>query len=160
MRHPYPWLDPAILAGQPTVGAMLDLCEENYRLLSRLVPGMRQRGPGERARVSLGAELQVSILEQTPYTTTLRLTYLFSDGEAASSRADPDARLRLYHDARQIEVLDLRQQALPVVAGYCAPSLQIKWRLNLFLSKWLGYCWRRGYCFDTAVFRLPDESCA
>ena len=161
MRESYPWLDANVLAGQPTVGAMLDLCEENYRFLLCLIPGVRQRGPGEYASMNLGAELQIIVCEQTPYTTTLRLTYLFDAGDEGDARvrADPDACIRLYHDACQIEVLELRQHALPVVAGYKAPALVNKWRLNLFLSKWLGYCWRRGYCFEPAAFVLFDENC-
>ncbi len=158
MRQLYPWLDPAMLAGKPTVGAMLDLCEENYRYLSRLIPGMRKRRPGGRACSRRGAELEVTILEQTPYTTTVRLTYLFEGGDEPL-HADPDARIRLYHDARQVEVLDLSQQALPVTGGYQVPALSRKWRMNLFLSKWLGYCWRRGYCFDADAFGLLDERC-
>ncbi len=162
MRQGYPWLDPDILSGRPNVGAMLDLCEENYACLLRLIPGLRRLRVGEQAWIEKNALLYVLVQEQTPYTTTIRLTYLFASSDSARSSpmgADPDARIRLYHDARQIEVLGLEQNALPIRAGYQAPSLLIKWRLNLFLSKWLGYCWRQGYCFDTACFGELDENC-
>ena len=48
---------------------------------------------------------------------------------------DPDAVLRVYHDTAQVEVVDLRQSALPLVAGYHYPSLLNKWKVQLFLSK-------------------------
>jgi hypothetical protein len=58
--------------------------------------------------------------------------------------------LRAYHDAGQVEVLDLRQTALPVFNHYRSPALQAKWKANLFLAKWLSYCLIRGHRFPPA----------
>jgi uncharacterized protein YqiB (DUF1249 family) len=55
--------------------------------------------------------------------------------------------LRAYHDAAQVEVLSLRQTVLPVLRHYDTPALGAKWRANLFVSKWLGYCLSQGYRF-------------
>jgi uncharacterized protein YqiB (DUF1249 family) len=60
---------------------------------------------------------------------------------------DPNARLCAYHDAMQVEVLDLHQTALPVYRHYAYPALDAKWRANLFLARWLAYCVRQGYRF-------------
>lgn len=91
-------------------------------------------------------DLHLRIQEQTPYTTLVHLTYLFPyDSEY---RPDPDALLRVYHDSRQVEVMELKQTALPLNGGQKLPTLVQKWRLSLFLSKWLSYCVEQGHCFD------------
>jgi len=127
------------------------LCEENYRRLKRLAPGLANwRGdlcsPGQD-----GMGLHLEVIEQTRFTSLLRLTYLFPQAEGQEHRlplADPDALLRAYHDARQVEVLDLRQTILPLHNHYRSPALEAKWRANLFLGKWLAYCVRSGHLFE------------
>lgn len=147
------WLDT-----RPSVGDLLALCEENYWCLSSLVPQLHRLQGEHRSCRPDHQDLHLTIVEQTPYTTLLRLTYRFShaDGEAA----DPDALLRVYHDARQVEVEDLRQQSLPTSRLYEAPGLLNKWRLNLFVAKWLAYCLRQGHLFVddvTAVRRAAYD---
>jgi len=78
----------------------------------------------------------------------LQLTYRFN--EAGGLVADPAALLRAYHDARQLEVLELRQQVLPLDLRPDMASLERKWRASLFLSKWLGYCWSQRHGFNMA----------
>jgi uncharacterized protein YqiB (DUF1249 family) len=135
----------------------LALCEENFHLLSRLAPQLRTRRGPLVSRVKDGVDLHLSIEEQARYTTLLRLTYLFADGAGGNSGlgADPDARLRVYHDARQVELLDLRQTALPRLANYQAPALVSKWRANLFLWKWLAYCLHQGHRFGSETIEVP-----
>jgi uncharacterized protein len=141
------------------LGALLALCEENFVLLSRLVPELRTRGGILVSRLKDGVDLHLSIEEQARFTTLLRLTYIFaeddSDHSDAGFGADPDARLRVYHDARQVEVLDLRQTALPRLAHYQAPALDSKWRVNLFLWKWLVYCLHQGHRFGSEAVEKP-----
>jgi uncharacterized protein YqiB (DUF1249 family) len=136
----YPWISRAdhLLDYLPTVGKLLDLCEENYHLLLSLSPQLH-RLQGLHASCRPGhMDLYLEILEQTPYTTVVHLTYYFS--HAQGQRADPDAFLRVYHDAQQIEVISLRQNILPIEANYAHPSLFNKWKINVFLSKWLSFC--------------------
>lgn len=90
-------------------------------------------------------DLHLEILEQTPYTTLVHLTYFFAHSEARLP--DPDARVRIYHDSRQAEVVDLAQRALPLNMGVERPTMEQKWRVNLFLSKWLSYCVQQGHRF-------------
>ena len=68
---------------------------------------------------------------------------------------DPNARLCAYHDARQVEVLDLHQTALPIYRHYDFPALDAKWRANLFLAKWLAFCARQGYRFGVRGWGDP-----
>lgn len=134
---------------RPTVGALMALYEENYALLGRLVPALPMRRGLLLSHRPGVVDLQLTIESQSPYTTLLRLTHVFG-GDAAGRSAfgsDPDARLRAYHDARQVEVLALRQTALPLHADYQPPAFDSKWRVNLFLAKWLAFCLQQGHCF-------------
>lgn len=140
-------------ATAPNVGGLMALCEENYGSLMRLAPALPRLSGRQRSRPGHAAELNLAVMEQAPYTTTLRLTHVFGRSDSDSSHAvddpgdEPDAVLRAYHDAGQVEVLSLRQTILPVLNHYDAPALAAKWRANLFVSKWLAYCRREGHRF-------------
>lgn len=146
----YPWATSLARSGRPTVGNLMGLCEENYRTLLRLIPDLRWIQGEMRSVLDQDLDLHLEILEQAPYTTLLRLTYYFPHNDGLVHRLrdpDPDALLRAYHDAGQVEVLDLRQTALPLHNNYRYPALEIKWKVNLFLSKWLAFCVMRGHLF-------------
>ncbi len=152
----FPWLSQlhTLLDSAPTVGRLLDLCEENYWQLMALAPGLASaRGLMKSSRPGQ-MDLYLEVLEQTPYTTVIHLTYYFSHHEG--QMPDPDAVLRLYHDAAQVEVIDLRQSALPLIAGYQHPSLRNRWKVQLFLSKWLAYCRHQGHRFDPSPELLTE----
>lgn len=140
---------PAHLETRPrSFAGLMDLYEANYMRLRRLCPDLAS-ARGERvSRVPDAMDLHMQVEAQTPYTTTIRLTYLFEGGEGGTRRS-PDVLVRMYHDARQVEVLgrhcrpldlDIRVDDLPRQR-----SLYCKWRLNRFLFKWLGYCLRQGH---------------
>jgi len=146
------WLDRT-----PSVGDLLSLCEENYRHLQSLVPQIRRLQGSHCSCRPEHQDLHLTIIEQTPYTTLIRLTYRFADSMGGSP--DPDALLRVYHDARQVEVEDLRQHILPTHRLYEAPGLLNKWRLNLFVSKWLTFCLSQGHLFVADVTALHEPAC-
>ncbi|NEX20031.1 DUF1249 domain-containing protein [Thiorhodococcus mannitoliphagus] len=133
------------------MGALMALCEENFTLMQRLAPGLRLLS-GSLTSTQRGViDLHLNIEAQSPYTTQVRLTHLFGVNGERDPRPDPDARLRVYHDARQIEVLDLRQSVLRLSKDYAHPALLDKWQANLFLSKWLVFCLRQGHRFGVAA---------
>lgn len=142
------WRQVWSLATRPTVGGLMEVCEESYSSLTRLVPELHRAQGHLRARAGSGLDLHLQVLEQSRYTTLIRLTYAFphhaGDGLPC---LDPDARLCVYHDALQAEVLDLHQTALPIYRHYAYPALDAKWKANLFLARWLAYCVRQGYRF-------------
>jgi uncharacterized protein YqiB (DUF1249 family) len=146
-----------LLVNGPSVGDLLDLCEENYRCLHSLVPQLKRLQGKHCSSRPDHQDLHLTILEQTPYTTLLRLTYEFANADGGLS--DPDVLLRVYHDARQVEVENLRQQNLPTRRLYEAPGLMNKWRLNLFVSKWLAFCVRQGHLFGDDVTALRQPAC-
>lgn len=140
-----------LLTPPPDVGGLMTLCEENYGALMRLAPTL-QHLSGQLCSKPPGlAELSLSVVEQSPYTTSLQLTHVLRDEAAAQHPCEPDALLRAYHDAEQVEVLHLRQTVLPILSHYQAPALAAKWRANLFVSKWLGYCLHQGYRFPLST---------
>lgn len=145
---PYPWCLGKFLPSHLSLGGLVDLCEENYRLLLRLMPDNQMLRGRYLSALPRGMDLHLEILEQSRYTTLLHLTYYFHQEYGALP--DPDATLRAYHDAGQVEVLDLRQSALPLNRGPLLPTLAQKWRINLFLSKWLTYCVAQGHRFQGA----------
>lgn len=155
----YPWCTSFALLGRPTVGDLMSLCEENYNVLERLAPGLREIRGEMRSSLDGGADLFLEVLEQSRYTTLLRLTHFFPHGDGRVHRlpqADPDALVRVYHDSAQVEVLDLRQTALPLHNHYRSPALVAKWRANVFLGKWLGYCTQQGHCFPVRRPQHPE----
>ncbi len=147
-----------IVLAPASVGALLDLCEENFQLLGLIAPGLRGMQGTHRSHRPGHLDLHLDVLEQAAYTTTLRLTYWFDEHQGRA--ADPDATLRVYHDARQLEVLDLRQQALPVGRLFESPALARKWKAGVFLSKWLWYCVRSGHRFEGASDPAVDSASA
>ena len=138
-----------LITGHPDVGALMSLCEENFVLLRRLAPELNAYPAGQPrlSRRPGTVDLSLEIEEQARYTTLVHLTHRFTDAETLAAHSDPDARLRVYHDARQVEVLELRQSILPLRTQYAHPALADKWRANLFLSKWLMFCLRQGHGF-------------
>jgi uncharacterized protein YqiB (DUF1249 family) len=136
------------------MGMVLDLSEENYVLLMRLAPTLAQMSGRYQSNLEHGMDLYLEAMEQTPYTSLVHLTYYFS--HAVGDYPDPDATLRVYHDSRQIDVLDLRQSTLPLHRWGDNPTLEQRWRINLFLSKWLQYCIVQGHGFMSGSHKVMD----
>ena len=145
MQKPnYPWNLNGALRFKPSVGQLMDLCEENYYLILKLAPDIHQMQGKYQSTQLPHIDLHLEILEQSPYTSLIHLTYFFDH----SRNADPDTVLRVYHDSRQVEVIDLKQKYLPVIHSYDHPGLLMKWKANIFISKWLSYCLHQGHTFD------------
>jgi uncharacterized protein len=140
-----------------TFAALMELYENNYLRLRRLCPDLDAMD-GEQVSGAPGAsDLHLCVLERTPYTTRFRLSYEF--GEGGRLRRQPDMTIRMFHDARQAEVVgrfcrrrgeDLTIDALAGVSG-----LACRWRHNRFLFKWLGFCLTQGH-----QFRIRDAVAA
>ena len=96
----YPWSGILLTPERPSVGDLMRLCEENYAWLKRLAPGLADWRGEFQSLGRDGVELHLEVIEQSPYTSLLRLTYLFPQLDGQEHRiplADPDALLRAYH---------------------------------------------------------------
>ncbi len=141
--------------------SLMDLYENNFIRIRKLIPclsGMQgqtscmARVPAKAysvSRVTGCLDLHCHILEQSKYTTTFILTYHFADTDSPDGFvAEPQLRCRAYHDAGLVEVLTghllhgrQRYDQMPTKA------VQVKWRLNRLLYKWLGFSLHTGHCF-------------
>lgn len=133
------------LAG--TFAGLMDLYERNYIGLRRLIPRMPRDRQDLLSQVPGGLDLHLRLLERHRYTSDLALTYLFEKTEGP--RAEPDLHVRIYHDARQAEVMSAHLRHWPEFAAEQCTELRTRWRVNRFLWKWLNYCLHQGHCFDT-----------
>ncbi len=131
------------------LSSLMALYEENSTLLFRLIPEVRSIAVGGELQIDQPLPLLLKIQEQSPYTTTLNLTHRFI-GESGQEE-EPSARIRLYHDSDQCEVMSMSQgeslRSFLSLVKDGDENLDVRWRLNLFLNHWLRYCLEQGYQF-------------
>ena len=131
------------------------LCEANYAKILALIPDLPRIERSVTATVVGKPSLHIRVLERCPYTLTLELTHSFSEG--FESLFEPAVHLRVYLDARAVEVLSDHDRPSIAFAleRYPQPRqvLDYKWTLNYFLSRWLDHCAQSRYRFVS-----PDES--
>lgn len=130
--------------------ALMGLYESNDLRLRSLAGDPRGLRGQLRSCVPGDCALLLTVLEQSPYTTTLELTYDLSEA-AGAPRTAPDMVLRLYHDARLAEALGWSAaHAHDVLRGLrrqAERELDHRWARNTMLNKWLEYCVERGHFF-------------
>ncbi|MFO1371006.1 MAG: DUF1249 domain-containing protein [Candidatus Competibacteraceae bacterium] len=139
-----------------TFSALMELYERNYISIRRLIPTMPRASTMQISRIPGGLDLHLHVIERFRYTSELRLTYRFTQDETAI--AEPDLHIRVYHDARLVEVMaaHLRHQAAfnaDILASQRPnrAELYTRWRINRFLDKWLNYCLHQGHRFSKST---------
>ena len=137
-------------------GGLMALYESNYVRMRWLFPQLqviRHAGTRMISDAPKDFPLYLEVLEATRYTTTLRLTYFLDSDQGLV--ADPDLKLRLYHDAGQLEAMACaavhRHVALRQFSTPAGAELQRRWARNMMLNKWLEYCADQGHDFGRAV---------
>jgi uncharacterized protein YqiB (DUF1249 family) len=130
---------------------LMTIYESNYLKLARIVADLSPSSPVCESCVPDDCDLHLRILRREPYTTTLKLTYLFvePDGEKV---LDPDLTLRIYYDARLVEAVAAnpahRHPLLKELdRPQAAEELGRRWRINMMLNKWLDYLHDMGHSF-------------
>ena len=130
-----------------TFAALMDLYENNYLRLKKLIPDLNQIEGSSTSMVVGCLDLHLTILEQSKFTSLLSLTYAFNRKEAVVR--EPNLLIRVYHDVALAEVLNgelhhgrLTLKNLPETA------IMERWHLNRFLYKWLGFCLHIGHSFN------------
>src|SRR5688572_30218094 len=79
-------------------GGLMDIYEQNYIRLRRLIPDFGKIGQRAVSTIPGGVDLHYECLQRSKYTTIFSLTYKFETLE-------PNLEIRVYHDARVAEVL-------------------------------------------------------
>lgn len=148
------YIVPQCRAEPRSLGALMALYEGNFIKLMALAPALRlpsQVVASARAasisRAARDLDLHLCVDAVTRYTIDLRLTYLFQD--AAGLAADPDLHLRVYLDARMVEVISWsnshRHEVLRQLALTSSRELDRRWSQNIMLGKWLDYLGDMGH---------------
>ena len=130
------------------------LYEGNFIKLLALAPALNTPVEGVKGEASLSRtagdlDLYLTVHSVTRYTVDLRLIYIFEDSDGSS--ADPDLHVRLYLDARMVEVISWSvfhvHEVLRRLAAASSRELDRRWSQNIMLSKWLDYLTDRGHGF-------------
>ncbi len=125
-----------------TFTGLMTLYESNYIKLAHLASGLDRAGGSIVSRSPRDSDLHAHVLRREPYTTTLKLTYLFRELDGVVV-ADPDLILRIYHDARLVEAVSGRERhchhKLRELSTSAGAELDRRWRINMMLNKWLDY---------------------
>ena len=139
-----------------TFAGLMELYEVNYIRFRQLCPGLDAITEASVSTVEGALSLHLRLIERCKYTTTVSLTYLFRDGQC-EIKAEPNLTVRIYHDARQAEVLSRAYRRLGkeirIRDLHDGSELKWRWNMNRFLYKWLGYCHYQGHYF-------PDQRAA
>ncbi len=121
---------------------LMTLYESNHARLKQLLGDLHRVPEMAVSASARDLPLYLTVEERCRYTTVMQLTYWFEDGSARS--ADPDLRLRIYHDARLAEAVSCadhpRHSALQAVWRPARSEMEQRWTLNILLNKWLEFC--------------------
>lgn len=125
--------------------SLMTLYESNFIRLGWLVPDLKRLRGSVTSRVRGEPALELSVIEQCRYTTTLGMTYLLGDERL------PELKIRVYHDARLAEACgtaaDPTHARLQRLAADVAREQGRRWSCNMLLNKWLEYCAGNGHRF-------------
>lgn len=151
---------PQCSAEPRSLGGLMALYESNFIKLCEIAPLLSGAGtrPAGYSRVSSSArdlDLHLAVDAVTRYTMDLRLTYLFPDEDRLVR--DPDLHLRIYLDARMVEVVSWsvsrRHAILRDLLAATGRELDRRWARNIMLGKWLDYLRDMQHNFPVSVTR-------
>jgi len=146
MLQEYLLVPETIVKPKSFVGLM-SLYESNYLRLQQLIPELDRLDGYFRSRVAGDCDLHVEILERSRYTVTLVLSYFFY--EEGVRIADPDMKVRAYLDGRLAESMgfsgEQRHAAFARLSLAQRAELNVRWRRNIILNKWLDYLMEQGH---------------
>jgi uncharacterized protein len=133
--------------------ALMGLYESNYIRLSSLAGDLLRLDGQHRSKVPGDCDLLLTLTDRSPYTSTVNLTYLFSE-ETGELRL-PDMQVRVYHDAHLVEAHEwagsYSQPVLKALRTHAERELDQRWARNVMLNKWLEYCVERGHRFSSST---------
>jgi uncharacterized protein YqiB (DUF1249 family) len=119
-------------------------CESNYARLLQLFPDYETANCRE-FQLRGGQRVRIDIVERCRYTTLMRVC---QRGGTDDWLTPPQFDLRVYHDARMVEVSSF-QASDRIAARYEYPNPDMhardeKTQQNLFLAEWLSHCLEQG----------------
>jgi uncharacterized protein YqiB (DUF1249 family) len=151
------YIVPQCIVAPRSLGALMALYEGNFIKLAALAPMLPPERPVIASRaVSTSPDdldLHLAVDAVARYTLDLRLSYHFADRTGCV--ADPDLRLRVYLDARMVEVLGWinapRHDTLRRLMNDGSREVDRRWSKNMMLGKWLDYLQDMGHQFSSSA---------
>lgn len=132
------------VGGRGAIRSLAPIYESNYLLMQDLVPVLpRVRVPTTLLLSEYYPRISLSILECAPYTSMAALSHSFGICGGRLLR-DMEMRLRVYHDARLLEVIAYQGRGR-FAPRYPYPNEDMlspfeKRQVNVFLGEWLRAC--------------------
>lgn len=153
---------PILSPAPKSFAGLMDLYEINYMRFRQLCPGLEGIDETQVSTAEGALNLHLSLIERCKYTTTVSLTYLFQEA-LGEVKPEPNLMVRVYHDARQAEVLSRAYRCLNkevrIMDLHDGSELKWRWSMNRFLYKWLGYCYHQGHFFpDPRALHTPSTA--
>lgn len=140
-------LVPQTIVRPNSFAGLMTLYESNYLRLLRLIPDIERLDGCFRSRVAGDCDLHLEIIERSRYTITLSLTYHLTTPDGVL--VDPDLTLRVYLDGQLAEVMAIgkrqRNATLENFVWEHRKELDLRWRRNIVLNKWLEYLSDKGH---------------
>ena len=136
-----------IAPGLGPLSYLLNLYEENFVLLTKLLGSVRNYSGAHLSHVPSKPPLWLEIIEQQPYTSILRITHSFNSPRGMV--LDPNAYVRVYHDTQQAETTHcFRGAELKKLYSLDAPLHEVnekRVQMTAFFNKWLHYLLESGH---------------
>ncbi len=136
-----------IAPGLGPLNYLLNLYEENFTLLLKLLGSVRNYSGAHLSHVPSRPPLWLEVIEQQPYTSILRITHSFN--AARGLALDPNAYVRVYHDTKQAEITHCFVGAdLKKLYSLDAPLHEVnekRAQMTAFFNKWLRYLLDAGH---------------
>ena len=146
---------------KPSLSSLMNLCDTNYMLMLKILANKEHVGEQRSFFISDFLSYTVTVKEVTRYTSLVSISQdaniIFKESSKNKTKNDisnlskllrPTMVIRLYHDARNTEVIS-SQNIRQVKPRYDYPNANMhhpdeKQQINLFLNEWLHLCLRLG----------------
>lgn len=132
---------------------LLSHCEANYQFLNYLLPAGKWKN--YQLETTFGQKVTFKFLENSPYTTTLKI--VTDNLNHQSVKGGNSWIVRLYHDAEVAEVM-IDENGRQLDSRYPYPNRNMyspdeKYLVNEHLNEWLVYCYNIKIKNNTATIK-------
>ena len=134
---------------RPNLVELMNLCETNYMVVLRLLADKEIAGEVREFFINENLSYTIVVDEVTRYTSLVSIAQEANHQcEKLAKIMRPVMQLRLYHDARMVEVIS-SQHIARVKPRYDYPNDEMhqpdeKQQILLFLKEWLQLCLKQG----------------
>ncbi|MGJ8692831.1 MAG: DUF1249 domain-containing protein [Thalassotalea sp.] len=134
---------------RPRLSNLMNLGETNYMLVLRLLADKEHTGEVRAFFINDTLSYRIEVLEVTRYTSLINIAQVANHScEKIAKILRPVMSIRLYHDARMVEIIS-SQNIARVKPRYDYPNQDMhqpdeKQQTLIFLKEWLQLCLKHG----------------